>query len=246
MSKGVIVQFENNKALVLKNDGSFISCPRNQSWQVGDVIGLPNQKPRFLSMRTALVSFATAFVLFGGLSFVVYQAPVTIIELSVNPSVQITVNRFDRVLHVNGLNLAGENLIQGMPYRNHSLTEVYHRVMSRLANNSYLNDGAIQFAVANDSFVSFLSIEEHLREVFEQYFQNDAVIVSIMRFDLNEYNALAHPIPIVTIPDEPATQLDNAEPMPQRQGGTNQNPQRQNRHQQGNWDNGWWRWDCCD
>jgi len=234
MSKGVIVQFEQDTALLLKNDGSFASCPRSPSWQIGDVIGIPKQKFWFLSRKLIALSVALLFTLFGGIGFAVYQIPITVVELSVNPSVQITVNRFDRVLSAEGLNAAGENLVQGMSYRNHSLTEVYHRLMSRLANNNYLTDSVVQFVVANDSFARFLVIEDNLREVFEQHFFNETLRVSIIRFDMNEYRGLSHPIPIAAIP------ADLQAPARYDTQST------QHHNQRGNWQNGWWRWDCCN
>ena len=201
MSKGVIVQLDHDTAHVLKNDGSFASYPRDISWQIGDVITL--RPSRFLSLKGAIISCAAAFILIVGLSFAVYQIPTTYVELSVNPYMKITSNRFDRVLNVEGLNAEGEKLIQDMPYKNFTFTEVYRRLLNRLDNNGYLKDATMQFVVANDSHVKIAKIEQNLREVFDQYGRDRTLQVSIKRFEKNEYLALAHPIPIMAIPVEP-------------------------------------------
>ena len=201
MSKGVIVQLDHDTAHVLKNDGSFASYPRDASWQIGDVITVRHS--RFLSLKMAIIACAAAFVLIAGLGFAVYQIPVTYVELSVNPSIMIMTNRFDRVLNVEGLNAEGENLIQNMSFKNLTFTEAYRRLLNRLDNNGWLNEAMMQFVVANDSHVKIAKIEHNLRDIFEQYGRNRTLRVSIKRFEKNEYLALSHPIPIMAIPVEP-------------------------------------------
>jgi len=202
MSKGVIVQLDHDTAHVLKNDGSFASYPRDASWQIGDVITVRHS--RLFSLKRAIIACSAVFILIAGLGFTLYQIPATYVELSVNPSIKIVVNRFDRVLSVEGLNAEGENLIQGMSYKNLSFTEAYHRLLNRLDNNGWLNNATMQFVVANDSHVKIAKIEQNLREIFEQYGSSRTLRVSIKRFEKNEYLALSHPIPIMAIPVEPS------------------------------------------
>ena len=201
MSKGVIVQLDHDIAHVLKNDGSFASYPRDMSWRIGDVITVRHS--RILSLKRIIIACTAAFLLIVGLGAAVYQIPETYVELSVNPSIKIVVNRFDRVLNVEGLNADGENLIQGMSYKNLAFTEAYRRLLNRLDNNGWLNNATIQFVVANNSHVQIAEIEHNLREIFDQYGRNRTLQVSIKRFEKDEYLALAHPIPIMAIPVDP-------------------------------------------
>jgi len=201
MSKGVIVQLDRDTAHILKNDGSFASYPRDMSWQLGDVITV-NRHSR-ISFKRAIIACAAVLILIMGLGFAVYQIPTTYVELSINPSIKMAINRFDRVLSVEGLNADGENLIQGMSFKNLPFAEAYRRLLNRLDNNSLLNDATMQFVLANDSHVKIAKIEKYLREVFDQYGRNKTIQVSIKRFGKDEYLALAHPIPIMAIPVEP-------------------------------------------
>jgi len=201
MSKGVIVQIDHDTAHVLKSDGSFASYPRDISWQIGDVITV--RRSRFLSLKISIIACTAFFISILAPGFAVYQIPVTYVELSVNPSMRITVNRFDRVLNVEGLNADGVNLIQGMSYKNLKFNEAYRRLLNRLDNNGWLNAAAMQFVVANDSHVKIAKIEQNLREIFDQYGRDRTLQVSIKRFDKNEYLSFTHPIPIMAIPVEP-------------------------------------------
>ena len=70
MNKGVIVQFEYDKAIVLKNDGSFISYSRNPHWQIGDVIGVPRKK---FSFKMIILSILILLTILTGAGLVIYQ-----------------------------------------------------------------------------------------------------------------------------------------------------------------------------
>lgn len=173
MSKGVVVQLEHNTAYIMRNNGAFVSCPRNPNWRIGDVVTI--KRHTWFSLRFALISCAALLILFIGMGAVVYNIPVSYIEVSVNPSVQMTLNRFERVLNVTGLNEEGHNLLQGISYKNLTLEEAYARLFNRLENNGYLNEATVQLVIVNNSQRKLDGIEQTLRDISVKYLQTNNI-----------------------------------------------------------------------
>ncbi|MDR2168242.1 MAG: hypothetical protein LBE35_10420 [Clostridiales bacterium] len=225
MNKGVIVQIEQNVVHVLKNDGGFVSLPKNPDWEIGEIITITRRS----RVNLILIPIVAVLLIASTVVFMqVYRIPVTFIEMSVNPAVQLEINRFNRVLNVRELNPEAAPLIQGLNYRNRPLAQVFDHLATRFANNDHFGSGTnVQFAIANDSFDDFLEIEATLQEILSRIPTAQNPQISIMRFDLNEYQALEHPIPFREIDEEVHEGHGHG---------------RGRRHRE----NGWWRWNCRD
>lgn len=248
MTKGVIVQLDYDTAHILKNDGLLISCPRDMRWQVGDVITI-SRHPR-ISLRVILIACLISLFLLAGMGITLYQIPTTYLEISVNPSLQLTLNRFDRVISVKGLNTDGDTLIQGVSYKNLSLDEACARLINRLDNNGYLTEATLQLIIANNSQKKVDDIEQNLRGILKKYDQFNYLQVSIKRYSNDEYLALDHPLPIMTIPVSPSqepsgqqTEPPSSQPETSPSTPPSSAPHNDNWHD-GDWRNGWWDWNC--
>ena len=202
MSKGVILKLNSDMAIILKDDGSFIARPRDMSWRVADIIILPEKKV----WKYVLSSCAAVFISLFCLTGIFYNITSTYIEISVNPSIQLTLNRFGRVLNASGLNSDGISIIQGMPFKNLTLNEATAHIYDRLESNGVLNDSTIQLVIANDSQKELDKIEQALREVTDRYAGNYNAHISIQRYAQDEYQALSHPLPVEDKPVSPTGQ----------------------------------------
>lgn len=243
MNKGVIVQLEVQNAIIMKNDGAFISCPRNSLWQLGDVVTISHR--RRISLKAVLGACAVLLLVFFGAGAVLYNIPTTYMEISVNPSVQLTLNRFDRVLGVTALNPDGDSLLQGISFKNLTLYEAYSRLFNRLENNGYLRNATVQLVVANNSQITVDKIEQVLRDASEKYTGANDMQISIMRYTGDEYLSLTHPLPLIEIPDisaQDATEDVPSEETPSEETPSNGSPLSKSQHC-GRWRNGWWDWD---
>lgn len=68
-------------------------------------------KPARVSYRSPITAFACAVLIFIGMSgCILFFTPVTAIAMDVNPSVELSVNRFEIVVSVSGLNEDGKAL----------------------------------------------------------------------------------------------------------------------------------------
>jgi hypothetical protein len=200
MSKGVVVQTEEKNVYILKSDGSFISYPNNGLWQIGDVIAIPHKS--WLSFKLISLFCSVFLVLLISSGFVIYNIPVAYVEITVNPAVQMTLNRFNKVLDVTGVNEDGINLLEGASYKNLSIGKAFARLLNRYENNNHLNGAKVQLVIANKTQRNLDSLEEDLRDVILKYRQTNNIDMCVLRFDTAEYLAMEHPIPLINHAEE--------------------------------------------
>ncbi|WP_367924036.1 hypothetical protein [uncultured Ruthenibacterium sp.] len=76
-------------------------------------------------------------------SVTLYFSPVAVISIDVNPSVELSVNRFDRIVEIKGLNEDGEKLAQNVQIRFLDYTQAVEQLLNSEEMQSYLGDDAI-------------------------------------------------------------------------------------------------------
>ncbi len=100
--KAVIVEIQGKKAAVLSDDGC-ITTIRNRDYEIGQVIVMERKSVQMPRLLTAAA--AAAVVLLGSAAGAyAWMTPYSYVSMDVNPSVEYTLNRFDRVLSVRAVN----------------------------------------------------------------------------------------------------------------------------------------------
>ena len=108
--KAVVVEIKNNKAAVLSDNGCVVTV-KNSGYEIGQVIQMTNSKVQFTKKIAVFAASAAAFVVLGTGAWA-YATPYSYVSVDVNPSIEYTVNRFDRVLSVKAVNDDGEEILQ--------------------------------------------------------------------------------------------------------------------------------------
>lgn len=85
----------------------------------------------------AVLRYAVAvlclLILTGAGSYSVYSSPVAYISIDVNPSIELSINRFDRVVSVKGYNEDGQDILQHVALKN----ATYMQALDRLLQDAY-------------------------------------------------------------------------------------------------------------
>ena len=120
----------------------------NLHYQVGDTVQnivelrKPKAKPSILwKPLSGLAAAAACFCL---VFFGYYQPNYTAygtLRIQINPDVEMTVSRTDRVLDLEGLNDDGEDLIEGYAYRGKDRETAANELVERAIDMGYLSDG---------------------------------------------------------------------------------------------------------
>ncbi len=110
-----IVELHGRYAAALTDDGQFLRIP-NRRYQVGQTLLLSARqtqaKPRIRVASLTSIAAGLLLLVVGG--FAGYQSPVGVVSLDVNPSIEFTINCFDRVLAIDAVNDDGGDLIERM------------------------------------------------------------------------------------------------------------------------------------
>ena len=133
-------------AVVLDQDGRILKVP-NLGYTVGqslkDVVLLPERPVRqqVLHKRIARWSALAACLCLLLLGSWVWQSPIGTVRMQINPDVLLSVNRFDRVVALEGLNEDGTALIDGYRAYGQEMKTVSDELADRAMELGYLSAG---------------------------------------------------------------------------------------------------------
>lgn len=152
--KYLVMECGLSYAVVLDQDGRILKVP-NLGNTVGqslkDVVLLPERlaKPA-LHKRIARWSALAACLCLLLLGSWVWQSPIGTVRMQINPDVQLSVNRFDRVVALEGLNEDGTALIDGYRAYGQEMKTVSDELADRAMELGYLSAGG-QITLTVDS-----------------------------------------------------------------------------------------------
>lgn len=93
-----------------------------------------------------------------------YNLVVSLIALDVNPSIEITANKSDKVLSVTALNIEAENVIGDMNLKNVDLNVAVNAIIGSMFKNGYIAEAknSILVSVVNDDAVKAAEIKSDI------------------------------------------------------------------------------------
>ena len=81
-----------------------------------------------------------------------YKTPVAYLSLDINPSVELGVNAFDKVVTVEGYNDDGEKIIEGIDVTGSNVTEAVETLIESVADNGYIvEDGSTVISLTSET-----------------------------------------------------------------------------------------------
>ena len=155
--KYLVMEAHPAYAVVLDEEGRFLKAA-NLQYQVGDtvqhIVELRQARPRSPALWKPLSGLAAAAACLCLVFFGYYQPNYTAygtLRIQINPDVEMTVSRTDRVLDLEGLNADGEDLIEGYDYRGKDRETAAGELVERAIDMGYLSDGdTISITVHSD------------------------------------------------------------------------------------------------
>ncbi len=96
------------------------------------------------------VAACVLFIFLSGMGVVVWRQPVSYISVDVNPSIELELNRFDRVVSWNVYNKEGAEILKDLSVQGKSYTEAIEMILQSAEMQKYLKkNGLLEFAVAS-------------------------------------------------------------------------------------------------
>lgn len=139
--KAVVTEIKNGCCAVLLENGQ-IKMIENDHYVTGQVIDM--RKKASKKTITMWISAAAVFVLaaIGGLFVFAEKAPATYVSLDVNPSIEFTLNRFDKVLSAKAVNDDGAEIIKAVNLNNlcnKTIDDAIKTTVSEIKAEGYFN-----------------------------------------------------------------------------------------------------------
>ena len=182
--KAVVVDIHKGMAAVLLEDGCIVKI-QDRNYQNGEVIHMNQIKDAPARKWIAWVASVAVFLAVTSTSTWAYMTPYSYVSLDVNPSIEYSVNRFDRVLSVKALNPDGEAIIQHLlktGLKNKSIQEALQLTVNQIKEYGYLNttsEAGIVIATSGDSLEKADELALELREAVEVELADEQNVVEI-------------------------------------------------------------------
>ena len=203
-------------AVVLDEEGRFLKAA-NLRYQVGDTVRDIVELRRPKEKRPALwkplsgvagLAACLCIVFFGYYqpNFVPYGA----LRIQINPDVELTLSRTDRVLELEGLNADGQILIAGYDYGGKDREDVTEELVERAIDMGYLSGGETVSITVTSADADWQAREEQAaREDLEERY-GETIVIQIGPTDEKP------PVTEVVIPVTPPEPEPTPEPPPEQ------------------------------
>ena len=202
-------------AVVLDEEGRFLKAA-NLRYQVGDTVRdivelrHPREKrPALWKPLSGVAGLAACLCL---VFFGYYQpnfTPYGALRIQINPDVELTLSRTDRVLELEGLNEDGQSLIAGYEYSGKDREDVTGELVERAIDLGYLSGGETVSITVTSADADWQAREEQAaREDLEERY-GETIVIRIGPADEEP------PATEVVIPVAPPTQETTSEPVPE-------------------------------
>lgn len=110
-----------------------------------------NVRKRYPVLKLALAASCMLLLLAAG-GYSLYATPVSYISIDVNPSVELEVNRFGRVVSAEGYNEDGKNVLEQLPLKNLPYLQAIEQLLENERYGGFLSaDSLVFFTVISEA-----------------------------------------------------------------------------------------------
>jgi len=165
--RAVIVDIRKNTAAMLSDDGSIIKV-RNRNYSIGQEVDA-GMTTKIMSIK-ATIALAAASLLFSiGLGTSSYYLPTKYVSMDINPSVEYSVNMFNRVIDAEGVNEDGIRLLEQLnikDLKNKRIEEALNMTIEEAVVEGYLSgeDAGVMISTAAQNSNNAIELAAKLQE----------------------------------------------------------------------------------
>ena len=203
-------------AVLLDEEGRFLKAA-NLRYQVGDtvqnIVELRQPKAKSPAAWKPLAGLAGLTACFCLVFFGWYQPNFTAygtLRIQINPDVEMTVSRTDRVLDLEGLNADGEELIEGYSYQGKDRETAADELVERAIHMGYLADGDTVSITVTSADADWQAREEAQVQAQLEARYGETIVIRLGSDPAPETTPPQSDPPEVVIPVTPPTPAEDA------------------------------------
>ena len=213
--KYLVMEVHPAYAIVLDEAGRFCKAA-NLHYQVGDTVQtiVELRQPRAAApiLWKPLAGLAAAAACFCLVFFGYYQPNFTAygtLRIRINPDVEMTVSRTDRVLDLEGLNEDGRALIDGYVYRGKDQETATGELVERAIHMGYLSDGDTVSIAVSSSDADWQAREEAKIQAGLEERYGETIVIQLGTGAVSAGPPPSSDTPEVVIPVTPPSPADD-------------------------------------
>lgn len=138
--KAVIVDLNGTDAVALRDDGQFVKM-KNKNYTIGQELTMQPQIIRFPKQAAVAASVAIVVAACGSMGSYTWSNPISYVSLDINPSIAYSLNEFNRVIAVDGMNDEGAAIVDaiGDSLKNTDITTALTITVEQLSADAYID-----------------------------------------------------------------------------------------------------------
>lgn len=189
IKKGIIMDIQNHKAVIMNNQGTFDEITATSSMRVGEEIKYGDQSTTKV-LATLCMLFVMVGSIFGFNLMSENKAPVSYVAVDINPGVEFTLNIYNRIISASATNKDGELLLAGLDYKGQDIDDAVNDFINEAYKLGYIDenkdDNAVLITVVNDNEVTAVSLQDTLYASVNQYFSDNHILGVVLGEETNE------------------------------------------------------------
>lgn len=139
--KAIVAEIDKRQMIVITDKGDFVKVKRQMSAGIGDEIELKPQKIYPAYRRLASIAACFLACIFLSTGVYAYCTPYSYVSVDINPSIALSLNRFERVIAVNPLNEDAVNLIKDVKsLKNQDIDEALSEIIKSASDRGYIDN----------------------------------------------------------------------------------------------------------
>ncbi len=191
--KGIIAEINGKYAIILTKDGLFKKIKAEPHMTVGSEIDInclkSNGTKQKLISKVVSLAAAALLVLGTGYGVLSYSMPYSYIDFDINPSIELTVNIYDRIINAEALNSDGQVLLGCSKLKNTKLSEGVSKLISSAAEQGYFKSDAstsdevrdaVLFTVSSSNGNKSKALKEELVNMIEEKLSKESIVSDVL------------------------------------------------------------------
>lgn len=138
--KAIVAEIDKKHMIAITEKGDFIKVKRKLSVGIGDEIELKPQNATMVYRRLAAMAACLLVAVFMTTGVYAYYTPCSYVSMDINPSVALTLNRFDRVISVDPLTDDAVKFIEDTKsLKNQEVNVAVTEIIKSASEKGYIN-----------------------------------------------------------------------------------------------------------
>lgn len=184
LKTGVVVKVDTEYICVRTVKGEFYNLkPKEDTPKIGDIYSGTLATPKRLALRRIIFLSVIAVLVLVGMSIYRYFSVSASVVVSIPPTVQLKVNKWNKVISVTPTSTPGRNLVVNLDLKGKSLENALQSIMEEAKNQNIINKNYIAgesvltiyitYKTNTNQAINLANIESYLKDRKIKYLINN-------------------------------------------------------------------------